>query len=318
MFSFLNSPSLVNILTRSQEYGDCPPQEPAYPNRLLSPQMIQTMSGPPSLETALADTREPESNCNPDTALEDPECNTPPTPLPNRHQAPEQLVATPTPEAPPTSMLITSPYRNLRASVRLTYKHCSDEVVVAAHRWFSNQWLEKLAVMNDVLGWNIYYGSVRAKLYKAKRERRPGWVKVYNASFDESHRWADLLEEMLRTGGLLGIELKLREQEPEPNVSIHNDHHARDHRWSDEQKTALCVMRITYPDLRALGVHLLMHRLFPDMTTSSRGITERFRRLKLERDPVWLAVEEMTDDEREEHGGYLDRIRDEARQLRDE
>ncbi|KAI9776144.1 MAG: hypothetical protein M1839_000560 [Geoglossum umbratile] len=298
-----------------QEYEGRPPQEPAYPSRLLSSsQMIQTMSEPPSLETALADTREPESNhnpettlaetrhnCNPDTALEDPDRN-----------------ISPTPEAPPTSMLITSPYRNLRASVRLRYKHCSDEVVVAVQRWFSNQWLEKLAVMNDVLGWKICYGSVRAKLYKAKRERRPGWVKVYNASFDESHQWADLLEEMLRTGQLLGIELKLREQEPEPNVSIHNDHIARDHRWSDEQKTALCIMRITYPDLGALGVHLLMHRLFPDMTTSSRGIIERFRRLKFERDPVWLAIKAMTDDERKEHGGYLGRIRDEARKLRDE
>ncbi|KAI9784286.1 MAG: hypothetical protein M1839_002347 [Geoglossum umbratile] len=220
-------------------------------------------------------------------------------------------------EVPPTPGAMSDPYGEPEVSVRVTYEHRREEVVSVVHRWFSNKWLDKLTVMNGILGWNLSYQKVRATLSTAKRTRKPGWAKVYDAKFDERHWWADLLEEMVRAGRPLGIELKLRQEEYEPNVAIHNPHRgARDHRWSVEQRTILCLIRTTYLEIVPTNVHLIMHNLFPDMTTSPKGITERFLRMKREDDPLWLALKDMDDEVKEEqHGDYMDRIHAATEQL---
>jgi hypothetical protein len=221
----------------------------------------------------------------------------------------------PIPEVAPTLGQIANPY-HLRARVRAAYQRSPDEVVSVVQRWFSNRWLDKLAVVNSALGWELSYQTARSTLYSAKRKQKPGWAKVYAANFNESYWWSDLLEELTRTGHLLGIEMKLRQQEYRPNVSARDRQQTQDHRWNNEQKTILCLLRSTYPTSSHSKVHRIMHNVFPNMPTSVSGIRERFRRMTRDDDPVWLCVKDLTHEQREEkYMDYLVRIRNAALQL---
>ncbi|KAI9764438.1 MAG: hypothetical protein M1840_008461 [Geoglossum simile] len=207
----------------------------------------------------------------------------------------------------PTPRQITSSYHDPHASVQETYQDSPDEVVSVVQRWFSNKWLDKLAVINEALGWELSCQAIRSTFYNAKRNQNPGWAKVYTVNFNESSRWGNLLERMVQTGQRLGIDMRLRQQEYQPNIPAHKRHRAQDHRWTDERKAVLCLLRIAYPESSHAKVHHIMHNIFPNMSTSVSAIRERFGRMMREGDPILLHMKGLTSDQREDE--YRDGLR---------